>query len=104
MTGRNAFRCPVAWNFDMAAQKSFKITERYGLEFRAEGFDIFNHHNMYVLQEAMAENNTLPNGVGCGCVGPDLPIIGLKGGLNTIALGGNHDERRFGQFALRFTF
>jgi hypothetical protein len=104
MTARNAFRGPGAWNFDMAAQKSFKITERFGLEFRAEGFDIFNHHNMYVLEAAMADNNTLPSGVGCGCVGPPLPIIGLKGGLNTIALGGNHDERRFGQFSLRFTF
>jgi hypothetical protein len=31
-------------------------------------------------------------------------VIALKGGLNTIALGGNHDERRFGQFSLRATF
>jgi len=33
-----------------------------------------------------------------------LPVIAEKGGLNTFALGENHDERRFGQFALKVTF
>jgi hypothetical protein len=33
-----------------------------------------------------------------------LPIVALKGALNTIALGGNHDERRFGQLSLRLSF
>jgi len=28
----------------------------------------------------------------------------LKGGLGTLATGGNHDERRFGQFALKVQF
>jgi hypothetical protein len=31
-------------------------------------------------------------------------VIAQKGGLNSVALGGNHDERRFGQFSLRFDF
>jgi hypothetical protein len=31
-------------------------------------------------------------------------VTGLKGGLNTIAEGGNNDERRFGQFSLRLSF
>lgn len=48
MTRRNAFRGPGAWNTDMAMGKKFTITERVGLEFRAEGFNIFNHHNYYV--------------------------------------------------------
>jgi hypothetical protein len=39
-----------------------------------------------------------------GTIGPPLQIIGLTGGLNTIAFGNNHDERRFGQFSLRVTF
>ena len=80
---------------DAAVGKKFKITERYGLEFRAEGFDIFNHHNMYV--------NT-PGLLYAGATSTPLEVIGLKGGLNTLATGGNHDERRFGQFSLRFTF
>jgi hypothetical protein len=48
MTGRNQFRGPGAWNADMAVQKKFKLTERLGLDFRAEGFDVFHHHNYYV--------------------------------------------------------
>jgi hypothetical protein len=32
--------CPIS--------KKFKVTERVGLTFRAEGFNVFNHHNMYV--------------------------------------------------------
>jgi len=98
MTARNAFRGPGAWNADLSAAKKFKITERAGLEFRAEGFDILNHHNLYVNESALAVQNTP------GTIGDPLPVIALKGGLNSIALGGNHDERRFGQFSLRLDF
>jgi len=98
MTGRNAFRGPGAWNTDMSLTKKFKLTERFGLDFRAEGFNIFNHHNLYVNESALAVFNTP------GTIGAPLPIVALKGGLNTIALGGNHDERRFGQFSLRLNF
>jgi len=98
MTHRNAFRGPGAWNLDMSVGKTFAVTERVKLEFRAEGFDIFNHHNYYI-DESILDFNT-----GGGVVAPALPIVALKGGLNNIALGGNHDERRFGQFALRVSF
>ena len=94
MTGRNAFRGPGAWSGDMAVQKNFRLTERFGLQFRAEGFDLFNHHNYYVNTE---DNYTVQGG------GP-VQIIEEKGGLGNGATGGNHDERRFGQFSLRFTF
>ena len=95
MTARNAFRGPGAWNLDTAVGKKFKITERYGLEFRAEGFNIFNHHNMYVETPGLLYD---------GPTSSPLEVVGLKGGLNTLATGGNHDERRFGQFSLRFSF
>jgi hypothetical protein len=106
MIGRNAFRGPGAWNTDMSLGKKFKLTERFGLDFRAEGFNVFNHHNLYVDEPALSEDNLPSSGsfAGTGVIGPALPIIGLKGGLNTIALGGNHDERRFGQFSLRLNF
>ena len=64
MSGRNAFRGPGAWNMDMAISKKFKVTERLGLEFRAEGFNIFNHHNMYVFSP-----NALFCGYACGRIG-----------------------------------
>lgn len=98
MTHRNAFRGPGAWNADLAAAKKFKFTERMDLEFRAEAFDVFNHHNLYVNESALSVSNTP------GTIGDPLPVIALKGGLNSIALGGNHDERRFGQFSLRLDF
>jgi hypothetical protein len=33
-----------------------------------------------------------------------LEVTELKGGLGTLATGGNHDERRFGQFSLKLNF
>jgi Carboxypeptidase regulatory-like domain/TonB dependent receptor len=96
MTGRNAFRGPGAWNLDAAVTKSLTLTERLKLEFRAEGFDVLNHHNYYV--NALTLN--VPNFSG----GP-VDVTALKGGLGTNNVAGtNHDERRFGQFALRLIF
>lgn len=96
MTHRNSFRGPGAWNFDMAVSKRFRATERVAIEFRAEGYDLLNHHNYYVNTTTL-EYNLLTSPT-------PLPIIEQKGGLGTIATGGNHDERRFGQFALRVSF
>ena len=106
MTHRNAFRGPGAWNTDMAVGKTFKVTERVGLEFRAEGFDIFNHHNLYVNTSNLAYGLSAGPSQGPGAVmaSGGNSVTALKGGLGSIATGGNHDERRFGQFALRVTF
>ncbi len=95
MTGRNAFLGPGAWNLDIAMTKSFAVTERVKLEFRAEGFNIFNHHNLYI-NAANFDAANFP--------GKPIVIDALKGGLGNAAIGGNHDERRFGQFALRVVF
>jgi hypothetical protein len=95
MTGRNAFRGPGAWNADLALDKTFPVTERTQLEFRAEGFDILNHHNYYV------NTTTLDYG---GPTTTPMQVIEMKGGLGTLATAGNHDERRFGQFALKVNF
>jgi len=98
MLSRGSFDGPGAWNLDASVGKKFKFTERFGLEFRAEGFDVFNHHDLFALSGILEETGTP------GTIGPPTQIIGLKGGLNTFAAGGNHDERRFGQFSLRLTF
>jgi hypothetical protein len=63
--------------------------------FRAEGFDLLNHHDLFVNEAALSVS---------GSAGTAIPVIAEKGGLNSIALGGNHDERRFGQFSLRVDF
>jgi hypothetical protein len=90
MTARNAFRGPGAWNVDAALSKTFPIHERLNLEFRAEGFDVFNHHNLYLL---MADNYVFGNPVA-------PPILAQKGGV----AGGVNDERRFGQFSVKVNF
>jgi outer membrane receptor protein involved in Fe transport len=99
MTARNAFRGPAAWNADFALGKSFPLTERFSLEFRAEMFDIFNHHNMYVNEYVNDANGA----------GASFVVTGKKGGLGALAgssivTGNPTDERRFGQFALRLNF
>jgi outer membrane receptor protein involved in Fe transport len=99
MTARNAFRGPGAWNADFALGKTFQVTERVSLEFRAEMFDIFNHHNIYV-------NGYVNDATGSGST---FTVTGKKGGLGSLAgssivTGNPSDERRFGQFALRLTF
>ena len=42
-SGRNSLTNPHRTNFDMSVYKIFKPTERIQLQFRAEGFNIFNH-------------------------------------------------------------
>jgi hypothetical protein len=42
---RAALRGPDMVNFDFSAYKTFRLSERFGLEFRAEFFNIFNHPN-----------------------------------------------------------
>jgi hypothetical protein len=40
--GRNAVRAPGIWQIDPAISKRFRVTERIGVNFRAEAFNVFN--------------------------------------------------------------
>jgi hypothetical protein len=42
-SGRNSLSQPYRTNFDMSVYKIFKPTEKMNVQFRAEGFNIFNH-------------------------------------------------------------
>ncbi len=99
MVSRNSFRGPGLWNLDLSVSKTFPIHERMNLEFRAEGFNIFNHHNLF-LQEGL--NDVSSNSItdASGNVFPQ--VVASKGGIGNN--GGANDERRFGQFALKFNF
>jgi hypothetical protein len=92
MVARNSFRGPGAYNLDAEVSKVFPIHEQINLEFRAEGFNVTNHHNLYIN----APLNDVAN-VGDGV---PVPIVASKGGI----AGGANDERRFGQFALKVNF
>jgi hypothetical protein len=100
MTRRNAFRGPGAWNDDLAIAKDFRLTERFRLQFRAEAFDVLNHHNLYIY---IGDQAYFGPSAKTGLYTP-LTVTAFKGGLGSLALGGNHDERRFGQFSLRLIF
>ena len=43
--GRDSFRAPGLWQWDLAADKRFRITERANLQFRSEFFNVLNHTN-----------------------------------------------------------
>ncbi len=116
MTARNAFRGPGAYNLNVSISKTFPIHERINLELRAEGFDVTNHHNLYiqgaaldVAQQGTTDffNNSAPVSASGSQVdgspylfGTTIPILASKGGV----IGGSSDERRFLQFAGKINF
>ncbi len=95
LSARNSFRGPGAYNFNVSLSKTFPIHERLNLELRAEGFDVTNHHNLYIQESQLdAANYTDMTGA------PSNPqIIASKGGVGGVA-----DERRFLQFAGKINF
>jgi Carboxypeptidase regulatory-like domain/TonB-dependent Receptor Plug Domain/TonB dependent receptor len=48
MSGRNIFRAPGTWNMNLGIYKDFKFkNERFGLQFRGELYNLFNHANLF---------------------------------------------------------
>ena len=75
MTARNSFRGPGAWSFDASVSKTIPVHEQINLVFRAEGFNLLNHHNLYI-QETRADVGNVGYGV-------PVPIIASKGGVGS---------------------
>lgn len=72
--GRNFLNNPHRLNFDMNLLKNFKITEGSTMEFRVEGFNVFNHTQFRIFDSNLG--NTASNTIGC------------YGGFNNSAAGG----------------
>ena len=54
--GRNTFVGPSLTNFDSSLNKNIKLTERFNMQFRAEGFNVFNHTNFLLPSSATGAN------------------------------------------------
>jgi carboxypeptidase family protein/TonB-dependent receptor-like protein len=96
--GRNVLRAFGAWQADVGLQRQFHLTEKLGLRFRAEFFNIFNHPNFGNPVNTLTSplfgrsTQTLANSLGSG---------GANGGLNPLyQIGGPRSI----QFALKLQF
>ncbi len=96
--GRNGFYGPGFWNSDMNFFKNFKITERFGLQFRAEMYNIFNHSNTYVQTENIDASGLFDGN------GNQSPYIQAEKGGPLGFAGTASDERRAIQLGLKLTF
>ena len=47
-SGRDILRAPGVYNLDLSLARTFAFTERWRLQFRGEGFNLFNHPNLGV--------------------------------------------------------
>jgi hypothetical protein len=84
--GRNVLRGFGAWQADLAVQRQFHVTERVGLRFRAEFFNIFNHPNFGspdgTLTDALFGHSTQTLASSLGSGGPNggfSPIYQIGG-------------------------
>lgn len=95
---RNQFVSPNVWNSDVQFIKNFKFTERFGMQFRAEMYNIFNHHNQYVSYGNLDVSAFGPGGAG-------LPnYIQTEKGASSGFPGAPTDEHRNMDFGLKITF
>jgi hypothetical protein len=52
MTARNAFRRPGRWNLDASLVKRFRVGDRFAANLRVEIYNVLNHANLYVVDDA----------------------------------------------------
>jgi len=81
--GRNTFVGPGYWNLDTSLFKTFRLSDRFQLQFRAEAFNILNHTNFQlgVANVGPSGNNRLNNpdfGRAGGTFSPRNLQFGLK--------------------------
>jgi len=98
MIGRNPFRGPGYYNINMLIAKSFKLTERFSMQFRGEMYDMTNHHNQYVVGSNLDISGMASSGPGAN------PAITSGKGCSGGVCGAPTDERRNVQFAVKLIF
>ena len=92
--GKNAFRLPGKYSWDMGLSKSFTFTERWKLQFRAEFFNVFNRVNFF--------DEEVASGTGSQ---PSLTNFQkLSAGAFGTFRAGQAGDPRIGQLALKLFF
>ena len=94
---RDLVRGPGTWQTDMGLAKHIPLTERVGMQFRAEFFNIFNHPQLGQPQSAFNPSNTTGFGSIINTVNLNTAIV------NPITPVGSGTPREI-QFALRLSF
>jgi hypothetical protein len=90
--GRNVLRGFGAWQADVGLQRQFHLTEKLGLRFRSEFFNIFNHPNFgnpnNTLTSLLFGNSTqtLANSLGSGGANGGFSPLYQIGGPRSIQL------------------
>jgi hypothetical protein len=81
--GRNTFVGPGYWAVDTSIFKTFQLSDRFDLQFRAEAFNVFNHTNFQLGGGAGSTgfnrlNNNPQFGQASGTFNPRQLQFGLK--------------------------
>jgi Carboxypeptidase regulatory-like domain/TonB dependent receptor len=79
--GRNTFTGPYFFNMDMSMFKNFRVTEKVGVQFRVESFNLFNRTNFKLPGANFAGQNKINSGAFGGASGafdPRTLQFGLK--------------------------
>ncbi|MGA7294820.1 MAG: TonB-dependent receptor [Terriglobales bacterium] len=100
---RNLGRGPGTWQVDLGVGKRIPLTERVGMQFRAEFFNIFNHPQLGPPQATCDVTVSNPTGCPTG-FGSIITTLNLNTNIvNPITPVGSGTPREI-QFALRFSF
>jgi hypothetical protein len=109
--GRNALRGFPFYQVDVSLRRRFNLTERVGLQFKADIFNIFNHPNfsnpeamLYSRYGILLSELPIPNpsfGLSQSMVGRGGESTGAIGGLNSLYQAGGP---RSIQFSLKLQF
>ncbi len=95
---RNAFVAPGFWNVDLGVIKTFRLTERFRLDFRTEIFNAFNHANFDNPRDASSGSPSILSSVfGQTCCAAVAPP-------GTQAIIQTGESARVIQFALKLKF
>lgn len=100
MSGRNVFRTPGLWRFNLGLYKDFAVTEAVKLQFRAESYNVFNHSNMYIVYS----NLDVGSFAGAPVVTATRGIRNDSTFLGTLSAENNRIENRNFQFAMKVIF